>query len=86
MFVDFVNDFVEMVVCPQARWRDWPEGQLDPAPPQGCSCVGPMSKPCKYLQLLNSTRPAGQSRRRARKVPDEIVFALSAMLALSWPS
>ena len=30
---------------PQARWRGWPEGQLDPAPPKGSAVLD-------HIQLL----------------------------------
>ena len=36
---------------PQARWRVWPEGQLDPAPPQGCSRVEPPTHSYPFLTI-----------------------------------
>ena len=51
---------------PQARWRGWPEGQLDPAPPKGSAVLDSL----QHLQTLSSistiftisTGSAGQSR------------------------
>ena len=63
----------------QARWRRWPAGQLDPAPPQGCSCDGSMTKSwpnSANMQICKYTRPAGHPRRR---VPTKLLKNLGSL-------
>ena len=41
----------------QARWRRWPAGQLDPAPPKGGSCVRSLTNTVKYSQYCQILKP-----------------------------
>ena len=60
------------VTHPQAQWRRWPAGQLDPAPPKGAAVLDHCQycpTVCLYLLyclFLRLTLPANQVRRLAK--------------------
>ena len=66
----------------QARWRGWPAGQLDPAPPNGCSCVEPLTNTDKYCQIL---KPVAMRVNPGGLLPS-ILHHFFCLRASTWPN